>query len=104
MLTLGTSVALISYEDLSVVKTVTCHGVTDVAEDEIRPSERTACTGSVARVVLWLCLSMCRPDQIMQDKAGQYARKGIAKGRSIVAVRVCVDGLLLMAENPSVPL
>ena len=35
------------------------------------------------------------PDQIMQDKA-EYARKGIAKGRSIVAVEYA-DGLLLMA-------
>jgi len=37
------------------------------------------------------------PDQIMQDKA-EYARKGIAKGRSIVTVEYA-DGLLLMAEN-----
>ena len=42
------------------------------------------------------------PDQIMQDKA-EYARKGIAKGRSIVAVEY-TDGLLLMAENPSASL
>ena len=39
------------------------------------------------------------PDQLMQDKA-EYARKGIAKGRSIVAMEY-VDGLLLTAENPS---
>ncbi len=39
------------------------------------------------------------PDQIMQDKA-EYARKGIAKGRSIVVIEF-VDGLLLTAENPS---
>lgn len=39
------------------------------------------------------------PDQIMQDKA-EYARKGIAKGRSIVVVEFA-DGLLLTAENPS---
>lgn len=39
------------------------------------------------------------PDQWMQDKA-EYARKGIAKGRSIVAMGF-VDGLLLTAENPS---
>src|SRR5881409_3959847 len=42
------------------------------------------------------------PDQIMQDKA-EYARKGIAKGRSIVAVEYA-DGLLLMSENPSASL
>ena len=42
------------------------------------------------------------PDQIMQDKA-EYARKGIAKGRSIVAFEY-VDGIILMAENPSASL
>jgi proteasome alpha subunit len=39
------------------------------------------------------------PDQLMQDKA-EYARKGIAKGRSIVVLEYA-DGLLLTAENPS---
>jgi proteasome alpha subunit len=39
------------------------------------------------------------PDQLMQDKA-EYARKGIAKGKSIVAMEF-VHGLLLTAENPS---
>jgi len=38
----------------------------------------------------------------MQDKA-EYARKGIAKGRSIVAVEYA-DGVLLTAENPSASL
>lgn len=42
------------------------------------------------------------PDQIMQDKA-EYARKGIAKGRSIVAMEFA-GGLLLMAENLSASL
>ena len=42
------------------------------------------------------------PDQVMQDKA-EYARKGIAKGKSIVAMEYA-GGLLLMAENPSVSL
>lgn len=42
------------------------------------------------------------PEQMMQDKA-EYARKGIAKGRSIVAMEY-VDGLLLAADNPSVSL
>jgi proteasome alpha subunit len=42
------------------------------------------------------------PDQIMQDKA-EYARKGIAKGRSIVAMEYD-GGILLMAENPSASL
>ena len=42
------------------------------------------------------------PDQVMQDKA-EYARKGIAKGKSIVAMEYA-GGLLLMAENPSASL
>ena len=39
------------------------------------------------------------PEQIMQDKA-EYARKGIARGRSAVVLRV-VEGILLAADNPS---
>ena len=42
------------------------------------------------------------PDQMMQDKA-EYARKGIAKGRSLVAVEY-INGMLLTAENPSTSL
>ncbi len=39
------------------------------------------------------------PEQMMKDKA-EYARKGIARGRSLVALE-CHDGVLLVAENPS---
>lgn len=39
------------------------------------------------------------PEQIMQDKA-EYAKKGIAKGRSIIAVEY-QDGILMIADNPS---
>ncbi|MCI0546945.1 MAG: proteasome subunit alpha [Candidatus Rokubacteria bacterium] len=39
------------------------------------------------------------PEQIMKDKA-EYARKGIARGRAIVAIEYR-DGILLLAENPS---
>ncbi|MFZ0323609.1 MAG: proteasome subunit alpha [Actinomycetes bacterium] len=39
------------------------------------------------------------PEQIIKDKA-DYARKGIARGRS-VAVLQYVDGILFVAENPS---
>jgi proteasome alpha subunit len=42
------------------------------------------------------------PDQMMQDKA-EYARKGIAKGRSIVGLEY-IHGMLLTAENPSASL
>src|SRR5574337_2033801 len=42
------------------------------------------------------------PEQMMQDKA-EYARKGIARGKSII-VREYADGMLLVAENPSASL
>ncbi len=39
------------------------------------------------------------PEQVMQDKA-EYARKGIARGKSSVTLEYD-QGILLMAENPS---
>jgi proteasome alpha subunit len=42
------------------------------------------------------------PDQMVQDKA-EYARKGIAKGKSIVAMEY-EGGIALIAENPSASL
>lgn len=42
------------------------------------------------------------PEQMMQDKA-EYAKKGIAKGRSIVAMEY-QDGILMVADNPSASL
>ncbi|MEM9033925.1 MAG: proteasome subunit alpha [Actinomycetota bacterium] len=39
------------------------------------------------------------PEQVMQDRA-DYARKGIARGRSLTAL-VCAEGILLCAENTS---
>lgn len=42
------------------------------------------------------------PEQMMQDKA-EYAKKGIAKGRSIIAIEYA-DGLLLIADNPAASL
>ena len=42
------------------------------------------------------------PEQMMQDKA-EYAKKGIAKGRSIIAMDY-EDGVLFVGENPSTSL
>lgn len=42
------------------------------------------------------------PEQMMQDKA-EYARKGIAKGRSTIALEYA-GGILVVAENPSATL
>jgi len=39
------------------------------------------------------------PEQVMKDRA-DYARKGIARGRALVAIRY-LDGIALVAENPS---
>jgi proteasome alpha subunit len=39
------------------------------------------------------------PEQVMKDRA-DYARKGIARGRSLVAFST-VDGIVIVAENPS---
>jgi proteasome alpha subunit len=42
------------------------------------------------------------PEQVMKDRA-DYARKGIARGRSLAAVQFD-DGILICAENPSATL
>ena len=39
------------------------------------------------------------PEQVMKDRA-DYARKGIARGRSLIALEAA-DGIVLVAENPS---
>jgi proteasome alpha subunit len=39
------------------------------------------------------------PEQVMKDRA-DYARKGIARGRALVALRYA-DGIAIVAENPS---
>lgn len=39
------------------------------------------------------------PEQVMKDRA-DYARKGIARGRSLAAM-ACADGVAICAENPS---
>jgi proteasome alpha subunit len=42
------------------------------------------------------------PEQLMKDRA-DFARKGIARGRSVVVVQYA-DGILFVAENPSTSL
>jgi proteasome alpha subunit len=39
------------------------------------------------------------PEQVMKDRA-DYARKGISRGRSLVALE-CAPGVLIVADNPS---
>jgi proteasome alpha subunit len=42
------------------------------------------------------------PEQLMKDKA-DYARKGIARGKSVIALEYS-DGIVFLAENPSATL
>ena len=42
------------------------------------------------------------PEQLMKDRS-EYARKGIARGKSVVALEYS-DGILFLAENPSATL
>jgi proteasome alpha subunit len=42
------------------------------------------------------------PEQLMKDRS-EYAHKGIARGRSVIAIEYA-DGLLFIAENPSATL
>ncbi|MFN2389180.1 MAG: proteasome subunit alpha [Actinomycetota bacterium] len=42
------------------------------------------------------------PEQMMKDKA-DYARKGIARGKSVIVLEYA-DGIVLLAENPSATL
>ena len=42
------------------------------------------------------------PEQLMKDRS-EYARKGIARGKSVIAVEYA-EGLLFLAENPSATL
>ena len=39
------------------------------------------------------------PEQLMKDRA-DFARKGIARGRAVITAS-CIDGIALIAENPS---
>ena len=42
------------------------------------------------------------PEQVMKDRA-DYARKGIARGRALVAIRFA-EGIAIVGENPSATL
>ncbi|MFM8688418.1 MAG: proteasome subunit alpha, partial [Acidimicrobiaceae bacterium] len=42
------------------------------------------------------------PEQFMKDRA-DYARKGIARGRTLVALQY-QDGIAIISENPSTTL
>ena len=69
--------------------------------DEAEVAERFAWRSSTAAAEV-TGMSMpyyVAPEQVMKDRA-EYAQKGIARGRSLVAT-VYADGVLIVAENPS---
>ena len=39
------------------------------------------------------------PEQMVKDRA-DFARKGISRGRALIATQ-CAEGILIVAENPS---
>ena len=68
------------------------------------PARMTAPTGPAAPLDARRSPSMSMPfyvspEQLMKDRA-DFARKGIARGRSVVAVQYA-DGVLFVSENPS---
>ena len=74
-----------------------CGGITDprfLRRDDRQPR----CEGALTMPMPYYV----SPEQMMQDKA-EYAKKGIAKGRSIIAMEY-VNGILLAADNPSASL
>ena len=79
-----------------IVATVTADGWERVGDDELA-SRYEAIADEVP-----LPMSMpfyVAPEQVMKDRA-DYARKGIARGRALVALRY-TDGIAIVAENPS---
>ena len=87
-----------------VVATVTAEGYSACAGDRGRRALRLARRAPRCRAGDrgWRPVTMpfyVAPEQVMKDRA-EYAQKGIARGRSLVA---CVydEGILIVAENPS---
>jgi len=62
----------------------------------VRDAHRAQAGGGPATMTMPFYVA---PEQVMKDRA-DYARKGIARGRSLVA-SVFADGILVTAENPS---
>ena len=70
------------------------------SEQRPRPvAETTSDHGGIAAMSMPFYVA---PEQVMKDRA-DYARKGIARGRSLVAL-ICDEGILICAENPSTTL
>ena len=86
-----------------VVATITADGFDRLADDELE-SRTSGLDHSTAVATTWEVSPMTMPfyvapEQVMKDRA-DYARKGIARGRSLIGATFA-DGILLCAENPS---
>jgi hypothetical protein len=83
------------------VKIIKETGISDVAEERLKQIY-TELIGSKKKGLIMAYPYYVSPEQMMQDKA-EYAKKGISRGRSIMVMEY-VDGVLLVADNPSVSL
>ncbi len=94
-----------------VVQVITAEGGTAVPDDEVAATADRVIAARMQRpdgprgradAGRWRRMSTpfyVSPEQLMKDRA-DFARKGIARGRSVVAVQYA-DGILFVAENPS---
>ena len=81
------------------VKTISRSGITDLADDDVRRHlEADSLAASRGNATVMPLPYYVSPEQMMKDKA-EYARKGISRGKAIVAIEYR-DGILLVAENP----
>ena len=81
-----------------VVATIAEQGFQRVSDDEL--AERFARIAHGARGAPAMSMPFyVAPEQVMKDRA-DYARKGIARGRGLVALTYD-DGVVMVAENPS---
>ena len=92
-----------------VIRVITAEGGRRLADDDVaeiadrviagrmnRPDGPTAPLNGSRHMSMPFYVS---PEQLMKDRA-DFARKGIARGRSVVLVQYA-DGILLVSENPS---
>ena len=79
-----------------IVATVTADGWNPVDDTDLGSEIRNDRVGGESTMSTPFYVA---PEQVMKDRA-DYARKGIARGRALVAIRY-TDGIAIVAENPS---
>ena len=79
-----------------IVATVTADGWQPVDDDDLASEVRTVAVRRESSMSIPFYVA---PEQVMKDRA-DYARKGIARGRALVAIRY-TEGIAIVAENPS---